>query len=204
MFCTNCGKKLDDDASDEAEKEDAADDKKAETKLDKPTGPAPEGAIDNWEYTLDGDYVTLEKYKGDETDVIVYAGYPADGKVYKTKFADASQMFQACKQVESIVFADGIDTSNMERMYAMFSGCRSLTSLDLSSLDTSNVKHMTEMFIRCSSLISLDLSSFDTSNVESSMDEIFKDCTNLTVTATQATKDKHDDDDCPVTWKIVK
>ena len=47
----------------------------------------------------------------------------------------------------------------------MFSGCSSLTSLDLSNFDTSQVTSMAGMFSECSSLTILDLSSFDTSKV---------------------------------------
>ena len=47
----------------------------------------------------------------------------------------------------------------------MFSGCSSLTSLDLSNFNTSNVTNMYEMFVNCSNLTRLDLSSFVTNNV---------------------------------------
>ena len=44
----------------------------------------------------------------------------------------------------------------------MFSGCSSLSSLDLSSFDTSSVTDMSSMFYGCSKLASLDLSGFGT------------------------------------------
>lgn len=67
---------------------------------------------------------------------------------------------------------------DMTRTASMFSGCSSLTSLDLSSLDTSQVTHTGDMFNGCSSITSLDLSSFDTSKV-TRMDYMFYDCENL-------------------------
>ena len=52
-------------------------------------------------------------------------------------------------------------------MTGMFQGCKSLTSINLSSFDTSNVKNMGSMFDKCHSLISLNLSNFDTSSLQS-------------------------------------
>ena len=72
-----------------------------------------------------------------------------------------------------------LDTSNVTSMQYMFSGCSSLTSLDLSNWDTSNVTDMSEMFIGCSSLKSLDLSSFNTSKV-TNMGWMFSGCSSLT------------------------
>ena len=49
-------------------------------------------------------------------------------------------------------------------MFAMFSGCSSLKSINLSSFDTSSVTNMLNLFYNCSSLTSIDV-SFNTSNV---------------------------------------
>ena len=67
--------------------------------------------------------------------------------------------------IKSIKKFKGLDTSNVTNMSNMFSDCRSLTSLDLSSFNTSKVTDMRYMFYGCSKLTSLDLSSFNTSNV---------------------------------------
>ena len=63
-------------------------------------------------------------------------------------------------------------------MRGMFSGCSSLTSLDLNNFNTSNVTNMGDMFSRCSSLTSLDLSSFNTSKV-TNINYMFSSCTSL-------------------------
>ena len=47
----------------------------------------------------------------------------------------------------------------------MFSGCSSLTELDLSGFNTSKVVNMGKMFYGCSSLTKLDLSSFSTASL---------------------------------------
>ena len=46
----------------------------------------------------------------------------------------------------------------------MFSNCKSLQTLELSSFNTSNVTDMMFMFWGCESLKTLDISSFDMSN----------------------------------------
>ena len=68
---------------------------------------------------------------------------------------------------------------NATSCYKMFSNCKSLTQLDLSSLDTSNVTNMSGMFRGCFSLLQLDLGNFDTSNV-TDMYEMFWGCEALT------------------------
>ena len=71
------------------------------------------------------------------------------------------------------------NTSNITSMFAMFSYCSGLTSLDLSGWDTSKVNDMTNMFSDCSDLTSLDLSGWNTSNV-TDMGFMFYGCSGLT------------------------
>ena len=71
-----------------------------------------------------------------------------------------------------------LNTSEVTNMNIMFSGCSSLTSLDVSGFNTSNVEYMASMFAFCSSLTNLDLSSFNTSNV-SFMSYMFSYCRKL-------------------------
>ncbi len=63
-------------------------------------------------------------------------------------------------------------------MSGMFSGCSSLTALDLHSLDTGSVGDMQYMFYKCSALTSLELHSFNTSAV-TNMQYMFGDCAGL-------------------------
>ena len=155
---------------------------------------APAEAYSNWDYTLDdvNDIITLNYYKGSETDVIVYANYPVDGKTYKTQLAsnsgngpyNAKYMFNGyqqvdCKNIETIKFSKNIDTSNVTDMNCMFYQCQSLTSLDVSNFDTSNVTNMLQMFYDCNLLTSLDVSNFDTSKVIN-IGAMFARCKSLT------------------------
>ena len=100
----------------------------------------------------------------------------ANGKI--APGSSARRLFSDFRNLEKINFGNCFDTSGVRYMINMFSGCSSLTSLDLSGFDTSNVTSMEDMFSDCSSLISLDLSSFDTSNV-TDMDSMFSGCSGL-------------------------
>lgn len=168
---------------------------------------APVNAYSNWNYTLDdtNNIITLNYYKGSETDVIVYANYVIGGKTYKTRLKSNRQgyyesrtyayMFNADshpnmategikftnnEKIKSIKFSRNIDTSDMTGMGAMFYKCKALTTIEgLDNFDTGNVTDMTYMFSGCESLDNLDISSFDTSNV-TNMKSMFNVCKSLT------------------------
>ena len=72
-----------------------------------------------------------------------------------------------------------LDTSNITSMYAMFSSCISLQTVDLSNFDTSKVTDMSTMFQNCYGLLDLNLSNFDTSKV-TNMSGMFNYCQQLT------------------------
>ena len=90
----------------------------------------------------------------------------------------AESMFQDCENLQSIKFSPDFTIANVDDISRMFSGCSSLTALDLSKFNTSQVKKMIWTFKDCSSLTKLDLSSFDTSNVID-MNGMFNNCSNL-------------------------
>ena len=89
-----------------------------------------------------------------------------------------SGLFSGCGSLTSLDLTC-FDTSKVTDMRGMFEGCGSLTSLDLTRFDTSQVTDMEEMFSGCGSLTSLDLTSFDTSQV-TNMERMFFDCESLT------------------------
>ena len=87
-------------------------------------------------------------------------------------------MFTGCSSLTSLNLSN-FNTSNVIDMNWMFYSCSSLTSLNLSNFNTFNVTDMSNMFYGCSSLTSLDLSSFNTSNV-TDMSWMFTSCSSLT------------------------
>ncbi len=72
-----------------------------------------------------------------------------------------------------------LDTSRVSSMASMFSGCTSVTSLDLSAFDTTSVTSMASMFNNCSQLTTLDISNFSTSKV-TDMSLMFSSCKKIT------------------------
>ncbi|MBQ3919807.1 MAG: BspA family leucine-rich repeat surface protein, partial [Oscillospiraceae bacterium] len=96
-----------------------------------------------------------------------------------TAGASAECMFFNMTDLTEIEGLENLDTSSVTSMMAMFSGCRSLTSLDVNGFDTSSVTSMGAMFESCSSLTSLDLNGFDTSSV-TDMGNMFSGCSSLT------------------------
>ena len=88
-------------------------------------------------------------------------------------------MFEDCKNLQEIRLGIKWDTSQVTNMTRLFSGCSSLTSLDVSHFDTSKVISMGFMFQSCSSLTGLDVSNFDTSKV-TNMSSMFRTCSSLT------------------------
>lgn len=142
---------------------------------------APENAYTDWEYRLDEENGTigLMGYKGTAKDVVVYDSYQIDGKTYKTKvlgaeayrsgnqsIASSYYMF-AGEPVETVVFGDNVDFTEMAETAYMFYDCQHLKSIGWGkNFDTSNVTNMNNMFSECHSLNGLDLSCFDTSKVE--------------------------------------
>ena len=89
-----------------------------------------------------------------------------------------TNMFDGCNNLVNITGLSKMITNQVQDMHSMFSGCSSLTSLDLSSFNTSNVTNIFYMFQGCSSLTELDLSSFNTTNV-TDVSSMFRNCTNL-------------------------
>ena len=92
-------------------------------------------------------------------------------------------MFYGCTALESVTFADNFDTSQNTSMAAMFSGCRSLTTLDLSMFDTSKVENMSQLFYEGYNLTTIYVSSkFNTSRVSNSNSgsgDMFTHCDSL-------------------------
>ena len=103
--------------------------------------------------------------------------------VFDSSFADARpttchSWFSGLENLTVIEGMENLNTSEVTSMYQMFSGCKSLPSLDLSHFATQKVKTMSYMFMGCESLESLDLNSFNTAMVET-MGYMFSGCTNL-------------------------
>lgn len=103
--------------------------------------------------------------------------------VFDASFANArpttcSSWFSGAEHLSDIDGLEYLNTSEVTNMYGMFWGCKSLTSLDLSSFNTSKVEGMNYMFYECSNLTTLDISKIDTKEV-TSMSHMFGGCSKL-------------------------
>ena len=95
-----------------------------------------------------------------------------------TCLKDCSFMFSGCRNIININLSS-FYTKNITDMSCMFSGCELIKDLDLSSFNTKKVTNMSYMFYECKNITNLDLSSFDTKNVLN-MSCMFSGCNNLT------------------------
>ena len=91
---------------------------------------------------------------------------------------DMSAMFSGCQSLDSLNVSN-FDTQKVEDMSSMFSGCQKLDSIDVTKFNTENVIKMSSMFSGCQNLDTLDISNFDTKNV-TKMDAMFSGCQPLT------------------------
>ena len=90
-----------------------------------------------------------------------------------------SKFFRSLRKLETITGLEYLNTDKVTNMSYMFSGCSSLTSLDVTHFNTENVKYMNSMFYSCSSLTSLDVTHFNTAKV-GNMNGMFSSCSKLT------------------------
>ena len=97
--------------------------------------------------------------------------------IFNLLIKDCSRLFSNCKNLINIDLSS-FDTKNVTDMSEMFKDCRNLNNINLTSFDTKNVTNMREMFYYCENLINLDLSSFDTQKV-TDMSKMFIFCCNF-------------------------
>ena len=98
----------------------------------------------------------------------------------KTSFADL--FYDGSNPLSEMTTIEGLENLNtaiVTDMHGMFTDCRSLTTLDLTSFNTANVQHMFSMFNGCSSLKWVDLTSFNIDNLQSA-GSMFNRCKSLT------------------------
>ena len=86
-------------------------------------------------------------------------------------------MFSGCSSLTALDLSR-FNTSEVTNMWSMFHGCSSLTSLDLSSFDTSQVMYMSSMFSSCRQLKSISFGKIQLQNAE--LKEVFSNCPSLT------------------------
>ena len=87
--------------------------------------------------------------------------------------------FYYLTKLETITGLEYLNTAKVTNMRKMFSGCSSLTSLDVTHFNTAKVTDMSYMFANCVALTSLYLTNFNTEKV-TNMERMFSFCKALT------------------------
>lgn len=87
-------------------------------------------------------------------------------------------MFDGATNLRSIKLPKGFIGSSVTDLNGMFSGCASLTELDLSGSNAEKVKNMGSMFYGCVALSNLNLSGFKTGSL-TDMQYLFSSCQSL-------------------------
>lgn len=82
--------------------------------------------------------------------------------------ADCTYLFAGYANVRTVDFGDTFVAHDVENMRAMFYGCSSLASLEVSAFDTSKLTNMEWIVCTCTSLKSLDLTKWDVGAVKES------------------------------------
>ena len=78
-----------------------------------------------------------------------------------SKAEDMSGMFGSCNNIENIKGLNNFITNSVISMHDMFSDCKKIQSLDLSSFNTSKVIFFYDMFKNCVNLKMLNLKNFE-------------------------------------------
>ena len=96
----------------------------------------------------------------------------------KSNISDLSYLFYPDNKLTTVSNFDKINTEHVTKMDLTFTGCSSLTNIDVSKTNTRSVISMASTFNGCNSLISIDVSKWDTSKV-TTMDSMFQNCRSL-------------------------
>ena len=97
---------------------------------------------------------------------------------WDNRISDMRAMFDGCTNLSKIIGVEKLVSKNNVYIFYLFSGCSSLTEIDVSGWDVSNAVHTYSIFKGCSSLTELDLSNWDVTKF-TSMSSLFSGCVNL-------------------------
>ena len=87
-------------------------------------------------------------------------------------------MFQGCRSLEDITFAEVFSTYGVKDLSNLFYGCENLKTLDMTTFSTLSTETMTNMFFGCKNLESVNVTSFNVEKVKT-MNSMFEGCEKL-------------------------
>lgn len=97
--------------------------------------------------------------------------------VNKNIITNRNSLFSGCSSITTIDLSN-VDNSNVTDMRYMFRDCTFLNTIIFGDFDTSKITSFNYLFYGCSNLVNLDVSKFDTSNV-TNMSSMFYECRKL-------------------------
>ena len=156
---------------------------------------------DNLKATRSGTvYVLDENLPDDKSPAWLAQQKNVTKVVFDSSFKDSKpttmmNWFYGFENLTTIEGMENLCTDSVVNMAYTFSGCSSLTSIDLSHFNTENVILMKSMFQGCRALTTLDVSNFDMSKMIN-MESMFHGCSALTTIY-----GNEDWDICSSTWE---
>lgn len=127
--------------------------------------------LNDWDYEIKDSNIILQKYKGNNVDVVIPSKVNIQGKEFQVKLAKSVGIFSDNEIIKSVVFQDGISVEDNDMSNA-FQRCSNLESV---SGIPDSVTKMKDTFLFCSQLIKVEKLPADLKD----MAGIFYGCTSL-------------------------
>ena len=144
-----------------------------------------EGTYGNVNWWIDINHVLHVEGTGnfrDSDGLVPWAVYTNDihkARINLTESTDLSRMFESCDKLTEVTWVNNTMTAICTNMFAMFRGCKSLRTVDLSIFTTDKVENMSYMFEGCELMQSIAIGGFNTAKVID-VRGMFRNCKSLT------------------------
>ena len=125
--------------------------------------------------------IIIDNEKKEIVNEYIFVPFSGNHTIYffiNSVFDSFEYMFYKNKNIKSIFFSEIINTTKITNINNMFSGCTSLTSIDISNFNIQNIKDMNSLFFNCYSLESINIGNVNTENLID-MSYMFYNCSSL-------------------------
>ena len=130
---------------------------------------APANWYEDYTYELDetNHTITLKKYNGSASELVVPSSAVIDGVTYNTiiegRASSSTLLFSNHTNLTKITFENGIKAKGS--LAYMFYNCKNLETIIFNDFDTTNVTSMEGLFYSCLKLKNVDITMLNTANV---------------------------------------
>ncbi|MCH1976479.1 DUF285 domain-containing protein [Enterococcus hirae] len=139
----------------------------------------------NWQWSHNGNVITLQDYVGTSKDVLIPTARDLgrDGAEVHISSAVLKDAAQGATSITTSTNGNQIKVAPVStpetQLYSTFKDNITLEKVVLNNLDITNVTEMSSMFSGCRNLSTVDLSNFNTTNI-THMEYMFRECPSLT------------------------